>query len=114
MNWSNDRVIAMNNLRPFYQLLGLANRAGKCITGEEAIINALRKQKLYLVIVAKDASPNTKKRYSDKCSFYNVPCLELGTVVELSHAIGKFNRVAIGISDQGFAKGLWSKIEKKE
>lgn len=98
-------------MNSFLQLLGLANRARKCLTGEDTILNAIRNQRVYLVIVASDASPNTKKLYSDKCTYYNVPYLEVGTVDQLSQAIGRFNRVAIGISDQGFAKGLFSKIE---
>src|SRR5690554_4536629 len=104
----------MSDLRPFYQFLGLAYRAGKCITGEERIISAIQCKKVHLVIVATDASENTKKRYADKCRFYRIFYLEIGTSAELSHAIGKIHRVAVGIRDRGFAKGLWSKIEKKE
>lgn len=101
----------MNN---FYQLLGLASRARKCLTGEDVILNAIRNHRVSLVIVATDASSNTKKRYSDKCQFYNIPHVEIGDKEGLSQAIGQVNRVAVGISDQGFAEGLLAKLTKKE
>lgn len=92
--------------------IGLANKAGKVITGEDNIIQHIKKEQVYLVVIAEDASSNTKKKYHDKCSFYQVQCIEKGTVDELSHAIGKVNRVAIGICDVGFKKGLLAKITK--
>ena len=54
-----------------YSLIGLAMRARKVVSGEE-LLEAIRKRRVSLVIVSEDASENTKKRYSDKCSFYGV------------------------------------------
>ncbi|QVK18974.1 ribosomal L7Ae/L30e/S12e/Gadd45 family protein [Mycoplasmatota bacterium] len=96
----------------WYNYVGLAHRAGKVITGEDNIINHIRKNQVYLVVIAKDASANTKKKYKDKCAYYDVSSVEYGTVNDLSHAIGKSNRVAIGICDKGFSKGLLTKITK--
>ena len=48
-----------------FNLIGLATRARKIISGEE-LMDAIRKKKVSLVIVASDASENTRKRYSDK------------------------------------------------
>jgi ribosomal protein L7Ae-like RNA K-turn-binding protein len=98
----------------FLQLLGLANRAGKVITGEDHIISHIRNNKVKLVIVASDASENTKKKYEDKCKYYQVSLVEYSTTVELSHAISKMNRVAVGVIDAGFTKGLLAKLTKKE
>ncbi|NLC95039.1 MAG: hypothetical protein GX676_05025 [Bacilli bacterium] len=92
--------------------LGLAYRAGKIVTGEDNIIYHIREKKVNLVIVATNASNNTKKKYFDKCSFYNIQCIEQGTIQDISHAIGKNNRVAVGVTDAGFAKGLLAKILK--
>ncbi len=99
-------------MNDWIKTLGLVNKAGKLITGEDNIINNIRNQKVYLVLVANDASLNSKKKYFDKCKFYNVSVVEAGTIAQLSHAIGKENRVAIGICDRGFAKGLLAKITK--
>ncbi len=99
-------------MNDWLNLLGLANKAGKVITGEDKIINHIKNNKISLVIVATDSSPNTQKKYNDKCAYYNTKCLVYGTVEEISKAIGKNNRVAIGISDTGFTKGLLAKITK--
>lgn len=84
-------------------LLGLAMRAGKLVTGEELTIGDIRSGKAKFVLVAADASENTRKKIKDKCSYYKVPCDESFLQAELSHAIGK-TRMVIGINDQGFAK----------
>jgi len=98
----------------FFQLIGLANRAGHCVTGEDNLIKNIRNNKVKLVIVSTDASENTRKLYKDKCKFYNVKCLEIGDIYSLSQALGKSNRVAVGISDIGFTKGLLAKLTNKE
>ncbi len=50
------------NRQKAMNLMGLAMRAGKLITGEELTIAEIRKQKAKLVFVATDASENTRKR----------------------------------------------------
>lgn len=99
-------------MNDWLKILGLINKSGNLITGEDNIINNIRNQKVYLVLVADDASLNAKKKYQDKCKFYNVSYVEASTTAQISHAIGKVNRVAIGICDKGFAKGLLAKITK--
>lgn len=84
------------------QLLGLAMRAGKLVTGEELTIADIRNKKAKIVFVATDASKNTKKRITDKCSYYQVPLTDLFSQSEISCAIGK-TRMVIGVNDQGFA-----------
>ncbi len=50
------------NRQKAMNLIGLAMRAGKLITGEELTIADIRKQKAKIVFVANDASENTKKK----------------------------------------------------
>ena len=96
----------MNN---FLNLLGLANRAHKIVTGE-ILIKKIRNNEINLVIIASDASDNTKKRFIDKCTSYDVEYILASNRKELSNAIGKNNRVALGIQDVGLAKSLKEKI----
>lgn len=93
----------------FLNTLGLANRARKVVTGE-TLINKIRSNEIYFVIIANDASDNTKKKLTDKCTSYDVEYVVAGNISELSKAIGKNNRVALGIADKGFAKNLKEKI----
>jgi ribosomal protein L7Ae-like RNA K-turn-binding protein len=93
-------------MNKFLQLLGLAMRAGKVVSGKEWVIREIRSGKAQLVILAEDAKKNTEKKVSDKCDFYNVPLLRYGTRKELGSAIGKETRVVIAITDRGFARSF--------
>ena len=99
----------MQNKQNILNFLGLAERARKLSTGESAL-KAVQSKTAKLVIVAEDAGPNTKKKFHDKCAFYEVDIMEWGTSAELSQAIGKINRMAIAIEDHGFAKKLKEKL----
>ena len=92
--------------------LGLAMRAGKVKTGESVIINEIKKHRIQLVIIAEDASENTKKIIQNKCESYHISFRIFGTRSELGQALGKVERVNVGITDQGFAKKLLSMIEE--
>ena len=92
-------------------LFGLAARAGKIASGEFQTETAVKSGTAFLVVVAEDASENTKKLFSDKCSFYNVPIITLGTKEELGHSIGKEFRASLAVLDEGFASAVMKKIE---
>lgn len=89
-----------------FQLLGLAARARKVISGEELVIKEIRSGKAKLVLLASDASANTAKKIKDKCTYYNVEYCVFGDRYDLGHATGKETRVSLAIMDAGFAKKL--------
>jgi len=95
-------------------LLGLAMRARKLVTGEELVINEVRRGKVKLVILSEDASANTKKNIMNKCQSYHVKCLQFGSRHEIGWAIGKDERVIIGVLDSGFAKKLKDMIHESD
>ena len=87
------------------QLLSLARKANKLITGEEYVTDAIRNKKVHLVFLASDAGVNTSKKIHDKTKYYNVPLIDTFSSIELSNAIGKV-RMVIGITDMGFATSI--------
>jgi ribosomal protein L7Ae-like RNA K-turn-binding protein len=88
------------------QMLGLAMRARKIVTGEGPVLQAVRSHQAKLVIVAADASANTVKKVTDKCSFYQVPCHRLANRYELGRAIGKDARVTVAVTDSKLAESI--------
>lgn len=86
-------------------LLGLAKRARKIVSGDQ-LIPAIQNQSVKLVLLAADASENTKKRIQDKCSFYEREVILVDSSAQLNQAMGTANRKAVGIVDEGFAKSL--------
>lgn len=86
----------------FMGILGLSQRAGKVKSGEFSTEKSLKAGKAKLVILAGDASDNTKKKFRNMCAYRQVPCFEYGTKEELGHAIGKEERSSLSIEDEGF------------
>ena len=58
-----DRVLSM---------LGIAAKAGSVASGEFSTEKAVKEGRAYLVIVAQDASDNTKKMFRNMTDFYQV------------------------------------------
>jgi ribosomal protein L7Ae-like RNA K-turn-binding protein len=87
-------------------LLGLAVRAGKVISGEEMVVKSIQKQNAKIVLLSKDASENTKKKVTDKCLYYNIDLVWIDDRLVLGKAIGKEQRVVVAVNDQGFSKRL--------
>lgn len=100
-----------NTDKRILSMFGLAARAGKLASGEFQTETAVKSGTAFLVVVANDASDNTRKLFHDKCSFYKVPVIILGTKEELGHAIGKEFRASVAILDEGFAGAVMKKIE---
>ena len=90
--------------------LGLANKAGKVVSGEFMTAKAIKEGKAYLVIISLDASENTKKKFRNMSDYYQVPICFYSDKVSLGKAIGKEFRASIGVLDQGFAKGIIEKM----
>lgn len=89
-----------------YQMLSLCQKAGKLVTGEFAAKEAVLSKSAYLVIVATDASNNTKKLFNDKTSYRKIPCVEWGTKELIGDKVGKNPRAVIAIVDESFAKKI--------
>ncbi|HSQ33586.1 MAG TPA: ribosomal L7Ae/L30e/S12e/Gadd45 family protein [Peptostreptococcaceae bacterium] len=100
-----------NNNDKIYTFLGLAQRAGKIVSGDDSTLMELKKNKVVLVIIASDASNNTKKTFVDKSTYRDVEYIEFSNKVELGYSIGKSPRAVIGIKDKSFANKIKEMIE---
>lgn len=87
-------------------LVSLATKAGKTVSGEFATEKAVKDFSAELVLVAEDASDNTKKKFKNMCDFYEVPVYFYGDKDTLGHAMGKEFRASLAVTDEGFAKGI--------
>ena len=92
-----DKVLSM---------LGLAARSRNVVSGGFATEQAVKSNKAGLVIIAEDASGNTRKKYSNMCDFYEVPCAFHGTKAVLGHSMGKDERSVLAVTDEGFADSI--------
>ena len=83
-----------------YSLISLCARARRLCSGNFSVEKAVKNQSAYVVIVAKDASDNTKKLFDQKCNYYGIPYYEYGTKDELGKYSGNEMRTSISILDE--------------
>ncbi len=93
-----------------YGLLGLAQRAGKIVSGEQGVEVALRRRKVHCLIISKDSSLNTQDKYKSMAQKLDITWYLWGTKAELGLALGKSQRALVAIMDRGFAKAIEKKI----
>ena len=86
-------------------LLGLCMRAGRLVSGEEPCVKAIRAGGARLVVIDGGASANAKKALTDACAYRSVPLLETEPG-RLGAAVGKRNRMAVAVTDAGFAEAI--------
>ena len=94
--------------------LGLAMKSGNVASGDFLTEQAIRAGTARLVIVAEDASENTKKKFRNSCSYYQVPLAVKFDKDTLGNAIGKEFRASLAVLDQGFASAISKNLELEE
>ena len=102
----------MNDINPFYSFLGICRKAGKISLGSEVTERMIKNGKAVLVIIAEDASSGTKKRFKNKCDFYNIYYLEIGQKENLGKFLGRNIQSVVSITDMNFKKKLVELAEK--
>ena len=92
--------------------LGICACARKISYGE-TLLKEIKSKKVYYVVVASDASDNSKKRIIDKCNFYKCGYIITLDKESISKAIGRLDLVsAVGIKDFNLIKKLKENIER--
>lgn len=94
-----------------YGMLGISAKAGKLVSGFDAVVDGIKKNQVKLVILANDISDKTKKEIEFTCEKFKIPLKVFGTIEQNSHAIGKKNRAIIGIADLGLAMQIQKIID---
>ncbi len=97
-----------------YSMLGLAEKAGCMVSGEFSTEKAVKGGKAHLVILASDASGNTRKHFSDMCAYRNIRLCIYGDKEKLGHAVGKGMRSSLAVTDRGLADSIRKRIEELE
>mgnify|MGYP000413137612 FL=1 len=93
-------------------LLGLATKAGKVASGEFSTEKSVKTGKGFLVLVADDASQNTRKKFQNMCDFYEVPIYFIANKEELGRFCGKEFRASLAVQDENFAKAMLKELQK--
>ncbi|MDO4677357.1 MAG: ribosomal L7Ae/L30e/S12e/Gadd45 family protein [Blautia sp.] len=98
------------NTTKILSLVGLATKAGRTVSGEFSTEKSVKTGKGFLVIVAEDASENTKKKFRNMCEFYEVPIYFLSDKESLGRAMGKEFRACLAVQDDNFARAIMKEV----
>lgn len=104
---SNEESLVLNNQQKVLNILGLAQCAGKLISGEELVVKSIQRGQAKLVFLAQDAGPNLSKKIRDKSDYFQTHVSTALTTLDISTAIGKPRKV-VAVTDAGFVKKMRS------
>lgn len=91
-------------------VLSLAKKAGKLVSGSFQTSESIRMSDALLVIIATDASRNTKNRFSGQCTLKRIEFIEAFDRRTLGQAIGKDWISVVALTDENFKKLFLSKF----
>lgn len=97
----------MNSKQLQLNMLGLAQRAGKLISGDELVRDAVKAGNIKLLVVASDTSSKTMASFERLSTDYGVPLVTHFTSLEISQAIGRGRKI-LGLTDVGMMKKFLS------
>lgn len=97
-------------MQKVYNLLGIAQRAGKLSSGTMAAKNSLIRRRAALLIMSGDIAGNSKDELLTCSNRYGIPAITLGSRYDLGTALGKSHRVALTINDIGMAKAIMRQL----
>jgi ribosomal protein L7Ae-like RNA K-turn-binding protein len=104
----------LNQQNKILSYLGLAARGRRLVSGEFSTEQAVKKGNARVVIVAADASENTKKNFRDMCTYYKVNIYFYADKEQLGHAIGKQYRASIAVTDANLAKAIEKVLSEEQ
>ena len=84
-----------------HNAIGLAMKAGKCVSGDFVVERTLRDGKAWLVLLDETVSHSTLERYERLCQRDPTP---LVTLRDLGQAIGKPSRMIAAVTDENMTK----------
>lgn len=96
----------MDDEKKVLSYLGLSRKAGKLVSGAYQTEEAVRKGRAALVILAGDASDNSKKKFRNMCEWHHVRLLCLSDTVTLGSCTGSGPRSSLAVLDSGFAEAI--------
>ena len=103
----------MTDKNKVFSMIGLATRARKVVSGEFSTEKSVKSGRSHMVIVSEEASDNTKKMFTNMCTYYKVPYFEFGSKEELGHILGKEMRASLAVIDENFSNALLKRFTAK-
>jgi ribosomal protein L7Ae-like RNA K-turn-binding protein len=92
-------------------LLGLAARARTLLVGTAAVRDGLQGDRVAAVVLAADRSARTAEKVERLARARGIPVVAGPPAAELGQRLGRGTVQAVGLTDQGLARGFLAKLE---
>ena len=93
--------------------LGIAKRSGNLICGTDMVVKSLPAGKIQIILLASDASSNTKDKIIRKAYYYQIQVYDKFSSLELSQAVGASHLMVIGLTDEGLKQAFLKEVERE-
>jgi len=100
----------MNRQSKIYSFIGLLQKGGIIKSGSFQCELSIKKREAHLVLLAEDASQNTKEFFVHLCQRHKINWVIFGKKANLGKAIGKNIRAVIAVLEEKPSKKLQSMI----
>jgi ribosomal protein L7Ae-like RNA K-turn-binding protein len=90
--------------RQLLDLLGLASRARKIVSGTDSVRQGVRDGEVALILLAADASPTQRAKLTPLLEARRVPGHRVFSRDQIGAAIGRGPVAAVGITDPNFTR----------
>lgn len=100
----------LNNLIKLKNFIGIAQKAGKIKSGDAAVLEAVSRNTVKLIIIAEDTADSVKAELNRNNTF-NIPCIVFADKITLGEITGKSPRGMLGVTDAGFAAAIKEKYD---
>ncbi len=105
-------MVRARTMDEVYNLLGLAYRAGRVTSGYQAVMAALKRGKVVLLIAARDTSPRLQSRLLALSRQNGSQGLLFGDKATIGAALGKPPCAVVGITDANLANLIRQKVRE--
>ncbi len=95
-------------------LLGMAQRARKLVSGNFAVDQSVKDGTAKLIILAEDAEDKTRRSYEELSKINNIPCYTALDKASMGACIGKEYRAVTALLDDGFSRSLSMLLGEKK
>ena len=110
--WRLGPDMAITKEQRIVNLLSMAQRARRIVSGAFAVEQAMQGHKAELLIMAADAAEESRKKMITLADKYKVPYVEALDREMLGSCLGKEYRAAAALTDAGFAAQLKKLMEE--
>ena len=94
--------------------IGFARKSRQLVSGEFAVENAVKQNKAVVVVLASDASDNTKKKFRNMTENRGIPLFFVADKARLGRALGTEIRASLAVTGRELGEAVINALSEKK